>query len=108
VDRISFQAQPGRILGLLGPNGAGKTSTIRMITHIMIPDKGEILLDNRRVGRWSQKYIGYLPEERGLYKKLKVGEQLLYLARLKGIRKKDAQQKNWLLAGTLRPSTMGK
>lgn len=93
VDHVSFEAKPGRILGLLGPNGAGKTSTIRMITNITVPDEGRIVYDGREVGRWSQERLGYLPEERGLYKKLKVGEQLLYLAALKGVEKRTARAK---------------
>lgn len=92
VNKVSFEAKEGSIFGLLGPNGAGKSSTIRMITHITIPDKGEILFQGKSVGRWSQEKMGYLPEERGLYKKMKVGEQLLYLARLKGMAKMDAQK----------------
>ena len=92
VNRISFEAHPGRVLGLLGPNGAGKTSTIRMITYITIPDTGEVRLDGKQVGVWSQERMGYLPEERGLYKKLKVGEQLLYLAELKGMSRLDAKK----------------
>ena len=90
VNNISFQAQPGRVLGLLGPNGAGKTSTIRMITYITIPDEGKVLFGEKPVGPWSQERMGYLPEERGLYKKLKVGEQLLYFAELKGLPRKTA------------------
>ncbi len=93
VDHVSFEAQPGRILGLLGPNGAGKTSTIRMIADITTPDEGRIRYDGRRVGRWSQERMGYLPEERGLYKKMKVGEQLLYLAELKGASARASNEK---------------
>jgi len=93
VNRVSFDAQPGRILGLLGPNGAGKTTTIRMITYIMIPDEGQIRLDGRTVGPWSQQAMGYLPEERGLYKKLRVGEQLRYLAELKGLPRAKANDR---------------
>lgn len=98
VDDASFVAQPGRITGLLGPNGAGKTSTIRMITFITTPDSGEITLGGERVGRASQEKMGYLPEERGLYRKLKVGEQLVYLARLKGMpaKKADEAARQWL------------
>lgn len=98
VDHVSFEAKPGRILGLLGPNGAGKTSTIRMITNITAPDEGRVLYEGKTVGRWSQERMGYLPEERGLYKKLKVGEQLLYLAELKGIKQREARPllQNWL------------
>jgi len=93
VDHVSFDAQPGRILGLLGPNGAGKTSTIRMITYITVPDEGEVKYDGKPVGSWSQKRMGYLPEERGLYKKLKVGEQLIYLAELRGLSNRVAKEK---------------
>ncbi len=98
VDRVSFTADAGRILGVLGPNGAGKTSTIRMITYITTPDEGEVLFEGKPVGPWSQRRMGYLPEERGLYKKLKVGEQLLLLAELKGIPRKEARVRiqKWL------------
>jgi ABC-2 type transport system ATP-binding protein len=98
VDDVSFTARPGRILGLLGPNGAGKTSTIRMITHILAPDEGRVLYDGEPVGPESQQRMGYLPEERGLYKKLKVGEQLRYLAELKGVARATADEKiaRWL------------
>ena len=90
VDGVSFSAEPGRIFGLLGPNGAGKTSTIRMITYITIPDSGHIHFDGEVVGAKSQERMGYLPEERGLYKKMKVKDQLIYLAQLKGMSAKDA------------------
>lgn len=93
VDHVSFEAKPGRVLGLLGPNGAGKTSTIRMITHITVPDEGQVLFGDKPVGRWSQERMGYLPEERGLYKKLKVYEQLLYLAELKGLSRSSAAER---------------
>ena len=93
VDDVSFAAQPGRILGLLGPNGAGKTSTIRMITYITIPDSGAVRYDGKEVGAWSQQRMGYLPEERGLYKRLKVKEQLVYLGTLKGLSKAEATDK---------------
>ncbi|MBO6574745.1 MAG: ATP-binding cassette domain-containing protein [Rhodothermales bacterium] len=98
VDRVSFKAQPGRILGILGPNGAGKTSTIRMITYITIPDSGRITLDGKPVGPWSQRRMGYLPEERGLYRKMKVGEQLSYFGELKGLTRKEAlkRSRKWL------------
>ena len=98
VDGASFEARSGRILGLLGPNGAGKTSTIRMIAHITAPDSGQIRFGARTVGAWSQRRMGYLPEERGLYKKLKVDEQLEYLARLKGVSRSDAREwsRHWL------------
>jgi ABC-2 type transport system ATP-binding protein len=98
VNDISFSAEPGRILGLLGPNGAGKTSTIRMITHITLPDAGTIQYDGRPVGEWSQQRMGYLPEERGLYKRLKVREQLVYLGTLKGLSASTARERadHWL------------
>ena len=98
VRGVSFEAQPGRILGLLGPNGAGKTSIIRMITYITGPDSGAVLLDGKPVGPWSQEQLGYLPEERGLYKKMKIGDQLVYLAELKGVPTAEAKRrvKQWL------------
>ena len=85
VHDASFKAEPGRIFGLLGPNGAGKTTTIRMINDILTPDEGEVRIKNVVAGPQTQKWIGYMPEERGLYKKMKVGEQLLYFAKLKGL-----------------------
>lgn len=98
VDGVSFEARPGRILGLLGPNGAGKTSTIRMITYITAPDEGAIRFGDMHVGPRTQERMGYLPEERGLYAKMKVGEQLLYFAELKGLSRRDARTKvdHWL------------
>lgn len=98
VDNVSFDAEPGRILGLLGPNGAGKTSTIRMITYIMVPDDGAIHYDGCPVGPWSQQRMGYLPEERGLYDRLRVKEQLIYLGTLKGLSKEKAGDRadHWL------------
>jgi ABC-2 type transport system ATP-binding protein len=93
VDDISFSAEPGRILGLLGPNGAGKTSTIRMITYITVPDEGEITYGGDTVGAWSQQQLGYLPEERGLYKQLRVREQLVYLGMLKGMTRANANER---------------
>ncbi|MFB6247435.1 MAG: ABC transporter ATP-binding protein [Salinibacter sp.] len=98
VDDVSFEATPGRILGLLGPNGAGKTSTIRMITYIMVPDAGTVRFDGRPVGPWSQQRMGYLPEERGLYKRLGVKEQLVYLGTLKGLSHTEAADRadHWL------------
>ena len=92
-NKISFDVESGRIMGLLGPNGAGKTTMIRMITNILIPDEGEIKVFGERVGSEHQNNIGYLPEERGLYKKIKVLDQLIYFAQLKGMTKIDAQQK---------------
>ena len=93
VDDVSFSARPGRILGLLGPNGAGKTSTIRMITYITGPDEGEVTYEGKPVGTWSQRRMGYLPEERGLYKQLRVKEQLVYLGTLKGMSRSEASDR---------------
>ncbi|PSQ95524.1 MAG: ABC transporter [Bacteroidetes bacterium SW_11_64_17] len=98
VDDVSFSAEPGRILGLLGPNGAGKTTTIRMITYIAVPDVGSVHYDGRTVGAWSQQRMGYLPEKSGLYDRLQVKEQLVYLGTLKGLSKPEAaeQADYWL------------
>jgi ABC-2 type transport system ATP-binding protein len=94
VDDISFVIPRGSIFGLLGPNGAGKTTLLRMITGIFYPDHGEILFNNRIFDPERDiQSIGYMPEERGLYKKMKVGEQTLYLAQLKGMREKEAKEK---------------
>ncbi len=87
VDNISFKAKKGEIFGLLGPNGAGKSTTIRMIMNILMPDNGAILFDGKPVIEKDKERIGYLPEERGLYKKVKVNELLLYFASLKGRQK---------------------
>jgi ABC-2 type transport system ATP-binding protein len=94
VDDISFKIEQGSIFGLLGPNGAGKTTLLRMITGIFYPDSGEIFLKNRHFDPVNDVgYIGYMPEERGLYKKMKIGEQALYLAQLKGLSRSDAMKK---------------
>ncbi|MEX0822970.1 MAG: ATP-binding cassette domain-containing protein [Balneolaceae bacterium] len=93
VNNVSFTAEQGKIFGLLGPNGAGKTTTIRMINYILPLDEGEITVNNIKVSPKTQKMIGYMPEERGLYKKMKVGEQLMYLAQLKGLYAADARDK---------------
>ncbi len=85
VSDVTFNVVKGRITGLLGPNGAGKTTTIRMINYIIPIDQGSITINNQKVSPATQKLIGYMPEERGLYKKMKVGEQLIYLAQLKGM-----------------------
>lgn len=85
VNDVSFTVEKGRIFGLLGPNGAGKTTTIRMINNILAPDSGTITINGQIASPETQKMIGYMPEERGLYKKMKVGEQLLYLTQLKGM-----------------------
>lgn len=98
VNDVSFVMPPDAILGLLGPNGAGKTSLIRMITTITRPDSGQIYFEGEVLDHYHPTQIGYLPEERGLYKKMYVGEQLLYLAQLKGMNKKAAevQARIWL------------
>jgi len=93
LDHVSLTVPKGVIYGLLGPNGAGKTSLIRIVNQITGPDEGTILFDGRPLSENNIYDIGYLPEERGLYKKMKVGEQLLYLARLKGLNKEDALEK---------------
>ena len=91
VDHVSFDVPKGSIFGLLGPNGAGKTSLIRIITTITRADSGRILLDGEPINAETPHEIGYMPEERGLYKKMKVGEQLMYLAQLKGMTKEQAR-----------------
>ncbi len=98
VDAASLAAQPGRILGLLGPNGAGKTSILRMVNNITKPDSGEVRLDGQVVGRATQAKVGYMPEDRGLYKNVKVADQLTYLARLKGLSATEARRgaRRWL------------
>ncbi len=93
LDDISISTKQGEIFGLLGPNGAGKTSLIRIINQITAPDSGQILLNGQEITREDISKIGYLPEERGLYKKMKVGEQALYFARLKGMSKSEAKRK---------------
>jgi ABC-2 type transport system ATP-binding protein len=98
VDDISLSVPRGDIFGLLGPNGAGKTTLIRMITGIFLPDAGEIFFKGEKFDADNDgRYIGYMPEERGLYKKMKIGEQALYLARLKGLSRADAltKVKSW-------------
>ena len=95
---VSIQIPQGSIFGLLGPNGAGKTTLIRIITRIIEQDSGEIFLNGARITTRMVWEIGYLPEERGLYKKMKVGEQLLYLAQLRGMSKTEATKRiyEWL------------
>ncbi|MEE0266875.1 MAG: ABC transporter ATP-binding protein [Bacteroidales bacterium] len=93
LDKVSISIKEGEIFGLLGPNGAGKTTLIRMINQITAPDEGEILFFGNKLKREDIKNIGYLPEERGLYKKMKVGEQAIYLAELKGLSKKEAKKR---------------
>lgn len=96
---VSFDVKKDRIFGLIGPNGAGKTTMIRMITNVLMPDDGEISIFGEKQNSSHQNIIGYLPEERGLYKKLKVIEQLAYFGQLKGLTHKEATEKgkNWLL-----------
>ncbi|MBK9191320.1 MAG: ATP-binding cassette domain-containing protein [Crocinitomicaceae bacterium] len=93
LNDISITTKKGEIFGLLGPNGAGKTSLIRIINQITGPDSGKIYLEGREIKRDDIEHIGYLPEERGLYKKMKVREQAMYFARLKGLNKSDAKKK---------------
>lgn len=98
VNDVSFQVEKQKVFGLLGPNGAGKTTTIRMINNILIPDTGIITIFGEKLSEDSQNRMGYLPEERGLYKKIKVLEQLIYFGQLKGMKRFEASQqaKKWL------------
>lgn len=98
VDDLSLHVRPGRVFGLIGPNGAGKTTTIRMIVNITVPDSGRVELFGQQMETRLQDRIGYLPEERGLYRKMKVGEQLRFFAELKGVRGKTADERidQWL------------
>jgi ABC-2 type transport system ATP-binding protein len=98
LDKVSLTIPEKKIFGLLGPNGAGKTTLIRIINQIIAADSGEVTIFGERLQEKHIGSIGYLPEERGLYKKLKVGEQLVYLARLKGLSRKDAtdKSKQWI------------
>jgi ABC-2 type transport system ATP-binding protein len=93
LDKVSISVPAQSIFGLLGPNGAGKTTLIRIINQITGPDEGELFLNGEKLKPSDVELIGYLPEERGLYKKMKVGEQALYLAQLKGLSKSDAMKK---------------
>jgi ABC-2 type transport system ATP-binding protein len=99
VNDISFSIAKGEIVGFLGPNGAGKTSLIRIINQITAPDEGQVLFDGELLQPKHVEQIGYLPEERGLYKKMKVGDQLMYLAQLKGLSKAEAlnRLKDWFI-----------
>jgi len=92
LDGVSLEVPENSVYGLLGPNGAGKTTLIRIINCITAPDSGEVLLNGKRMTAEDVRHIGYLPEERGLYKKMKIGEQALYLAQLRGMTKSDAQK----------------
>ncbi len=93
LNDVSIAVKPGRIFGLLGPNGAGKTTLIRIINRITMPDEGQVMFNGRPMVEKDIFNIGYLPEERGLYKKMKVGEQAIYLARLKGLDKRTAEKR---------------
>jgi ABC-2 type transport system ATP-binding protein len=99
VDDVSFEIPEGKIFGMLGPNGAGKTSTIRIITGITRADSGTVFFNGKKLTSDMVAQIGYMPEERGLYKKMKIGEQLIYLGQLKGMSYADARQEtiNWLV-----------
>ncbi len=90
LTNISISVKEQSIFGLLGPNGAGKTTLIRIINQITAPDRGEVFLEGKKITRADISKIGYLPEERGLYKKMKIGEQAIYLAQLKGLSRRDA------------------
>lgn len=91
LNKVSFDVPRGTIFGLLGPNGAGKTSLIRIINQITAPDEGQILFDNEVLNKTHIKRIGYLPEERGLYKKMSVYDQLIYFAKLRGMKTEEAK-----------------
>ena len=93
LDNVSLHIRRGSLFGLFGPNGAGKTTLIRIINQIIRPDSGTILFDGRPMTETDSAHIGYLPEERGLYKKMSVGAQAIYLARLKGLDKATAEQR---------------
>lgn len=98
VQDLSLQVKAGRVFGLIGPNGAGKTTTIRMIVNILIPDSGSITLFGQKLTREAQDRIGYLPEERGLYKRMKVVDQLRFFAELKNVNRRVAEERidSWL------------
>lgn len=93
LDDVSIAVPRGKVFGLLGPNGAGKSTLIRIINHITLPDSGEVTFDGHPLCEQDMLSIGYLPEERGLYKKMKVGEQAIYLARLKGLSEAEAKRR---------------
>ena len=99
LDHVSVDIPKGKIFGLLGPNGAGKTTLIRIINRITIPNKGEVLFDGRPITQDDVEKIGYLPEERGLYRKMKVGDQAMYFAQLKGMSSREAAKelKKWFV-----------
>lgn len=92
LDHVSLDIPQGKIFGLLGPNGAGKTTLIRIINRITIPNSGEVIFDGRPITQRDVEKIGYMPEERGLYRKMAVGDQVMYLAQLKGMSSRDARR----------------
>ena len=104
LDHVSIDIPEGKIFGLLGPNGAGKTTLIRIINRITIPNGGEVLFNGRPITQKDVEKIGYMPEERGLYRKMKVGDQAMYLAQLKGMSERDAQKalKDWFVRFDIR------
>ena len=99
LDHVSVDIPKGQIFGLLGPNGAGKTTLIRIINRITIPNGGQVFFDGRPITQSDVERIGYLPEERGLYRKMEVGDQAMYLAQLKGMSASDARAalKEWFI-----------
>ena len=108
LDNVTVDIPEGKIFGLLGPNGAGKTTLIRIINRITIPNSGTVLFNGQPITQEDVEKIGYLPEERGLYRKMKVGEQAMYLAQLKGMsaREAGAELKKWFVSryqGTVHP-----
>lgn len=104
LDHVSIDIPEGKIFGLLGPNGAGKTTLIRIINRISIPNSGEVLFNGRPITQKDVEKIGYMPEERGLYRKMKVGDQALYLAQLKGMSEAEAKRelKEWFVRFEIR------
>lgn len=105
LNNVSISVPKGCIFGLLGPNGAGKTTLIRIINRITAPDKGSVFINGKKLSAKDVMRIGYLPEERGLYKKMKVGEQAIYLAQLKGLKKAEAEErlKEWFIKFDIAP-----
>ncbi|MEG1538353.1 MAG: ATP-binding cassette domain-containing protein [Muribaculaceae bacterium] len=96
LDNISFSVDAGSVFGLLGPNGAGKTTLLRIINHITLQDSGDVLINGKNISFKDNNLIGYLPEERGLYQKMKVREQISYFAQLKGIKRSNVNTNKWL------------
>ena len=92
LEDVSFEVTSGEVVGLLGANGAGKTTLLRIITRLLSPDSGKVLFDGHPLGQDDLRHIGYLPEERGLYRHMDAGEQALYFAQLKGMRRNEAEK----------------